>query len=125
MRPAGEVCALDASNFEKTIEETPLVFVDFWATWCAPCTQFADVYAKVALEHQAITFASVDIEKAPELAEMFEIRSVPYLMVFKQGIAIYSDSGACPPSVLNELVAQALAVDVRGIREQLDADESA
>lgn len=115
------VKALDTHNFEETIQNTPIVVVDFWAKWCAPCTQFAVVYEKVAAEYPGIVFAKVDVEHAPELGEMFEVRSIPHLMVFKEGIAIYSDSGSVPESVLKELAEQALAADVSEIKAQLDA----
>ena len=120
MTKYGEVIALDTSNFEQTITKEPIVFVDFWATWCAPCTQFSAIYERVAAASPHVLFAKVDVEKAPELSEIFEIRSIPHVMVFKEGIAIYSDSGSLPESVLNELVEQALNADVSDIKEQLD-----
>ena len=123
MKTYDEIVALDTSNFEQVITEEPIVFVDFWATWCAPCTQFSAVYERVAAANKNILFAKVDVEKAPELGEMFEIRSVPHVMAFKEGIAIYSDSGSVPESVLKELVEQALNADVSAIKEQLDAAE--
>ncbi|MDX2346640.1 MAG: thioredoxin domain-containing protein [Legionella sp.] len=122
MKTYDGVIALDTHNFEQTIMDESIVFVDFWATWCAPCTQFAVIYERVAAAYKNILFAKVDIEKAPELSEMFEIRSIPHLMAFKDGIAIYSDSGSVPESVLKELVEQALTADVSEIKEQLDAD---
>ncbi len=120
MKKYGEVVSLDASNFEQTITEEPIVFVDFWATWCAPCTHFSAIYERVAADHSGVLFAKVDLEKSPELGEMFEIRSIPHVMAFKEGIAIYSDSGSLPESVLKELVEQAIGADVSDIKEQLD-----
>ncbi len=123
MKTYDAIIALDTSNFEETIVKEPIVFVDFWATWCAPCTQFSAVYERVAVEYKNILFATVDVEKAPELGEMFDIRSIPHLMAFKEGIAIYSESGSVPESVLKELADQALSADMTAIKEQLDAPE--
>ncbi len=109
-------------EFEALIEQHDVVFVDFWATWCAPCKQFATIYERVAALHPNITFATINIEKEPELAETFNIRSIPHLMVFKQGIAIYSEAGSMPESTLKELVEQAAEADVSSIREALDKE---
>lgn len=124
MNTRANLVALNAADFEKTIDAEQIVVVDFWATWCAPCTQFAKVYERVSEQYSTILFATVDIEHAAELADMFDIRSVPHVMVFKQGIAIYSDSGSLPESSLKELAEQALVADVSAIRKQLDAEEA-
>lgn len=108
------------SEFEALINHNALVFVDFWATWCGPCRQFSSVYAQVAALHPEVTFSKVNIQEETELAELFNIQSIPHLMVFKQGIAIYSESGSMPKSVLIDLVKQATAVDVSEIREQIN-----
>ncbi len=118
------VKSVSSQEFESLIQDNEIVFLDFWASWCAPCRQFAHVYAKVAALYEKVVFAKINIEEEHELAETFQIRSIPHLMVFKQGIAIYSEAGSLPESTLKELVQQALDADVSEIRAQLDTDEA-
>jgi thioredoxin 1 len=117
------VTNLKTNEFEKLIENNPLVLVDFWAEWCAPCKQFAKVYEKVAEENPNIQFSKVNIEEESELADLFQIRSIPHLMIFKEGIAIYSSSGSMPESTLVDLVKQAKEVDVSEIRDKVRKGE--
>jgi len=115
---------LNDAQLEVLIENNDLVFVDFWAEWCAPCKQFAKIYEQVATLNPDIVFAKVNIETESELAETLQIRSIPHLMVFKQGIAVYSDAGSMPESTLKELVEQARKVDVSQIKAQLKQDNA-
>lgn len=114
---------LTSAEFESLINENELVFIDFWAEWCAPCKQFSKVYEQVADQFPGIVFAKVNIEEQQELADFFEIRSIPHLMVFKDSIVIYSDAGSMPESTLKELAQQALDADVSEIRSQLEQDK--
>jgi len=100
------------SEFESLITKNEIVLVDFWAEWCAPCKQFAVVYDKVSELYPEIVFAKVNVEQEAELADTFEIRSIPFLMVFKKGILIYAESGSMPESTLIELITQAKVADV-------------
>src|SRR5437868_9916156 len=110
----------DFQPFETTLNTNELVFVDFWANWCVPCKHFALVYERVAEQNPTIKFTKVNIEEDKELAESFQIRSIPHLMIFKQGILIYSEAGAMPESMLNDLVNQAKTADVSQIRAEID-----
>ncbi len=114
--------SVNMAQLEPLINANEIVFIDFWASWCAPCRQFSTVYEKVAALHEKIVFAKVNIEEESELAETFHIRSIPHLMVFKQGIVVYSESGSMPESTLKELVQQAVDVDVSDIKAQLEKD---
>jgi len=114
---------LKSAQFEAMIQENELVFIDFWAEWCAPCKQFSKTYEQVSEQFPSITFTKVNIEEEAELADFFEIRSIPHLMVFKAGIVIYSDAGSMPESALKELAQQAIDADVSEIKAQLEQGE--
>ena len=120
MAEHSKVQALNAAALEALITKGEIIFVDFWAKWCAPCRQFAPVFEHVAEKYETIVFVSMDIEQESDVAEFFQIRSIPHLMVFKSGIAIYSESGTLPESVLHELANQALNVDVSGVLKEVD-----
>ncbi len=122
MTEKSTVESVSSHDFETLISDNNIVFIDFWASWCAPCKQFAHVYERVAELHNNILFAKINIEEESELAEVFQIRSIPHLMVFKQGIAIYSEAGSMPESTLKELVQQAIDADMTEISTQLDQE---
>tara|TARA_Y100000588_G_C13606888_1_gene649501 strand:- start:14 stop:373 length:360 start_codon:yes stop_codon:yes gene_type:complete len=112
----GLVQELIQQDFEKVIQDNEIVVIDFWAKWCAPCLQFAKTYAKVANIETDVLFTKVNIEQQAELAEIFQVRSIPHLVIFKREIAIYSEAGSMPESTLKELIQQARDVDVSDIQ---------
>ena len=114
------VQSVQAEQFESIIQNNEIIFCDFWAPWCAPCKVFGSIYERVAAQFESVLFVTVNIEEESVLADMFHIQSIPHLMVFKQGIAIYSDAGSMPESTLKELVQQALDADVSGIKDAMD-----
>ena len=114
--------SISGSTFEKLIQDNEIVILDFWASWCAPCKQFSPTFERVSTQFESVLFAKVNIEEEHELAEVFQIRSIPHLMVFKQGIVIYSEAGSMPESTLKELVQQAIDADVSQIKADLDKE---
>ncbi|GAB4169802.1 MAG: thioredoxin [Rhodocyclaceae bacterium] len=112
---------LNAENFRATIDDNPIVLVDFWAPWCAPCRSFAPTYEAISEKHADIVFAKVNTEEQQELAGAFNIRSIPTLMVFRDQIVLYSEAGALPPAALDDLIGQVRALDMDAVRADIAA----
>jgi thioredoxin len=110
---------LTKDNFETTITDNDTVIVDFWAEWCGPCRQFAPTFEKASAEHSDIIFGKVDTEAQPELAEFFNIRSIPTLMVFRENVVLYSQAGALPDHMLDELIGKVRDVDMDEVHKQI------
>ena len=85
---------LTADNFNDVLEQNPIVFIDFWAAWCAPCRSFAPTYEAASDENPDIVFGKIDTEAQQELAATFQIRSIPTIAVIREGIMVFRESGA-------------------------------
>ena len=103
---------LNSQDFEKTITDNNLVFVDFWATWCGPCRAFGPTFEAASEENPDIVFGKVDIDANQDLASAAGIQAVPTLMIAKQGQIIFKQAGALRAEDLDDLIAQAKALDV-------------
>lgn len=107
---------LTAQNLEPTVAEHEIVFVDFWASWCGPCRQFAPVYESASEANPDIVFGSVDTEVEQELAAAAQVSSIPTLMAFKDGSLVFSQAGALPASALDQLIDAVRALDMAQAR---------
>jgi len=112
----------DKSAFEAAIvAEDSFVLIDFWAEWCGPCRQFGPIFERVSEKHPDITFAKIDTDKEQELSAMAGIKSIPTLMMFRDGVLLFNQAGAAPESALEDIIAQARKLDMDAIRAELAA----
>lgn len=113
--------ALGMESFKESVEKTGIVFIDWWATWCGPCRAFAPTYEKVAEANPDITFAKIDTDAEQQLAGAFQIRSIPTLMIFRDGIPLFAQAGALPQAALEELIQKVRALDMDKVRAEVAA----
>jgi len=116
---------LTAENFDASIRDNEILFVDFWASWCGPCRAFAPTYEAASVANPDLRFGSVNTEEQHQLSSAAGISSIPTLMVFRDGILVFSQPGALPPSALDQLITAVRDLDMDDVRRQIAAQEPA
>lgn len=105
------IITVTEKNFDEIIEKHDLLVIDFWAEWCAPCKSFTKVIEKVSEQYPEFTFGSINIDNEKELAQEFKIRSIPAIMILRNKVIVYAESGALSAASLMDLLDQAKALD--------------
>jgi thioredoxin len=115
---------LTKENFQDVVTKNDMVVVDFWAPWCGPCKGFAPVFETASGQHADIVFAKVNADDEQELAGAFSIRSIPYVMFFRERVIVFAQAGALPAEGLDSVIRQARALDMAKVHKQVAEQQS-
>jgi len=119
------VTQLTQTNLDDTINNNDIVLIDFWAPWCGPCQTFKPIFEQAAEKHEDAVFASCNTEEQSELAAMFQIQSIPTLVVFRDGIGIFGQPGMLPAEALDELIDKVRELDMEEVRAEVEKQQAA
>ena len=96
-----EPVVLTDRTFDEALKNDKILVVDFWATWCAPCRFLSPVIEELAGEYAGrINFGKVDVDENPQVSSKFDIRSIPTVIMFKNGKVVDTSIGAVPKQML-------------------------
>jgi len=114
---------LTAQNFEEHTDREGITLVDFWASWCGPCRQFAPVFERVSEKNPDVIFGKVDTEANQDLAATFNVSAIPTLLVIRDRVVLYAQPGALPETALEDLLRQARDLDMDKVRREAGIEQ--
>jgi thioredoxin 1 len=119
---------LTEQNFEEQVSREGITLVDFSASWCEPCQQFAPIFEHVSEQHPDVLFGTVDTDANPDLVAAFEVSALPMRMIVRNRVVVYAAAGALPEYLVEDLLRQTRELDTEnappepGAEDQQDQD---
>ncbi len=116
---------ITADTFESTLDAGGITLIDWWASWCGPCRQFAPVYEAASEKHEDITFGKIDTEDQQQLSAAVGITSIPTIMAFRDGVLVYQQAGALPAPALDQVIQAVRDLDMDEVHKKVAEQQAA